>query len=53
MVDANERFTSAEAIKRARMWEPYNLFWFEEPLLAEDILGQSAGAKHEGCVDRL
>ena len=39
MVDANERFTSAEAIRRARMWEPYNLFWFEEPLPAEDLLG--------------
>jgi len=39
MVDANERFTAAEAIKRARMWEPYNLFWFEEPLPAEDTLG--------------
>lgn len=41
MVDANERFTSAEAIKRARMWEPYNLFWFEEPLPAEDLLGHA------------
>jgi L-alanine-DL-glutamate epimerase-like enolase superfamily enzyme len=41
MVDANERFTSAEGIKRARMWEPYNLFWFEEPLPAEDLLGHA------------
>lgn len=46
MVDANERFTSAEAIRRARMWEPYNLFWFEEPLPAEDILGHAALKAH-------
>ena len=46
MVDANERFTSAEAIKRARMWEPYNLFWFEEPLPAEDILGHAGLKTH-------
>lgn len=46
MVDANERFTSAEAIKRARMWEPYGLFWFEEPLPAEDILGHAALKQH-------
>lgn len=41
MVDANERFTSAEAIRRAHMWESFNLFWFEEPLPAEDILGHA------------
>lgn len=46
MVDANERFTSAEAIRRAHMWEPFNLFWFEEPLPAEDILGHAALKAH-------
>lgn len=46
MVDANERFTAAEAIRRARMWEPWNLFWFEEPLPAEDILGHSSLKAH-------
>lgn len=46
MVDANERFTAAEAIKRARMWEPYNLFWFEEPLPAEDTLGHAQLRAH-------
>lgn len=46
MVDANERFTSAEAIRRAHMWEPSNLFWFEEPLPAEDILGHAALRAH-------
>lgn len=46
MVDANERFTSAEAIRRARMWEPSNLFWFEEPLPAEDLLGHASLKAH-------
>ncbi|MGH9344958.1 MAG: mandelate racemase/muconate lactonizing enzyme family protein [Terriglobia bacterium] len=46
MVDANERFTAAEAIRRARMWEPFNLFWFEEPLPAEDILGHAGLKAH-------
>ncbi|HTV55741.1 MAG TPA: mandelate racemase/muconate lactonizing enzyme family protein [Terriglobia bacterium] len=46
MVDANERFTHAEAIKRARMWEEFNLFWFEEPLPAEDILGHARVKAH-------
>ncbi len=49
MVDANERFTHAEAIKRARMWEPYNLFWFEEPLPAEDVSGHSKVKAHT-CI---
>lgn len=46
MVDANERFTHGEAIKRARMWEEFNLFWFEEPLPAEDILGHAKVKAH-------
>ena len=46
MADANERFTAAEAIRRARMWEPCNLFWFEEPLPAEDILGHASLKAH-------
>ena len=46
MVDANERFTHPEAIKRARLWEPFNLFWFEEPLPAEDILGHAKVKAH-------
>jgi L-alanine-DL-glutamate epimerase-like enolase superfamily enzyme len=41
MVDANERWTAAEAIKRGAMFEEFNLFWFEEPLPAEDIGGHA------------
>jgi len=39
MVDANQAFTVAEAIRRARHYETLDLAWFEEPLPAEDIDG--------------
>ncbi len=39
MVDANQAFTVAEAIRRAHHYEPLDLAWFEEPLPAEDITG--------------
>ncbi|MFJ2738720.1 mandelate racemase/muconate lactonizing enzyme family protein [Streptomyces sp. NPDC087440] len=39
MVDANQSLTGAEAIRRARLFEPYDLAWFEEPLPAEDVAG--------------
>ena len=39
MVDANQAFTVAEAIRRARQYEPLDLAWFEEPLPAEDLGG--------------
>jgi L-alanine-DL-glutamate epimerase-like enolase superfamily enzyme len=39
MVDANQGFTAAEAIRRARHYEEVDLAWFEEPLPAEDLNG--------------
>ena len=39
MVDANQGFTVAEAIRRARHFEQFDLAWFEEPLPAEDLNG--------------
>lgn len=41
MVDANQCFTSAEAIRRARAFEPFELAWFEEPLPADDLAGHA------------
>ena len=41
MVDANQSFTFAEAKRRARLFEDLDLFWFEEPLPAEDISGHA------------
>jgi len=39
MVDANQGFTVAEAIRRARLFEQFDLAWLEEPLPAEDLAG--------------
>ncbi len=39
MVDANQVFTVSEAIRRARLFEPLDLAWFEEPMPAEDMRG--------------
>lgn len=39
MVDANQGFTIAEAVRRARHFEALDLAWFEEPLPAEDLNG--------------
>jgi L-alanine-DL-glutamate epimerase-like enolase superfamily enzyme len=41
MVDANQAFTVAEAIRRARAYQPIDLAWFEEPLPAEDLGGHA------------
>jgi L-alanine-DL-glutamate epimerase-like enolase superfamily enzyme len=41
MVDANQAFTVPEAIRRARLFEPFDLAWFEEPLPAEDLGGHA------------
>jgi L-alanine-DL-glutamate epimerase-like enolase superfamily enzyme len=41
MVDANQSMTYAEARRRARMFEAVDVFWFEEPLPAEDITGHA------------
>ncbi|RZU67076.1 L-alanine-DL-glutamate epimerase-like enolase superfamily enzyme [Microterricola gilva] len=39
MVDANQSMTAAEAIRRAKAFEDVDLFWFEEPLPADDVAG--------------
>ncbi len=39
MTDANQAFQVDEAIRRARLYEPLDLAWFEEPLPAEDLGG--------------
>jgi L-alanine-DL-glutamate epimerase-like enolase superfamily enzyme len=41
MVDANQAFTVAEAIRRARHYEALDLAWLEEPLPAEDLGGHA------------
>jgi D-galactarolactone cycloisomerase len=39
MVDANHAYNAGEAIQFARAVEPYNIYWFEEPVPPEDIDG--------------
>lgn len=39
MIDANQSMTCAEAKRRAKLFEALNIFWFEEPLPAEDLAG--------------
>jgi len=39
MVDANQALMVDEAIRRARLYEPFDLAWFEEPMPAEDLGG--------------
>jgi len=39
MIDANQSMSSAEAIRRAALLEPLDIFWFEEPLPADDVTG--------------
>ena len=39
MVDANQRWNVGEALLRAQAMEEFNLFWLEEPIIAEDHAG--------------
>jgi L-alanine-DL-glutamate epimerase-like enolase superfamily enzyme len=39
MVDANQSLTYADARRRARLLEEVDVYWFEEPLPAEDLTG--------------
>ena len=45
MVDANTSLTLAEAKRRAKAFEPLDLFWFEEPMPADDVMAHSALVK--------
>ncbi|MFQ5519949.1 MAG: mandelate racemase/muconate lactonizing enzyme family protein [Candidatus Methylomirabilia bacterium] len=39
MVDANHAYDATYAIRLGRLLEPYNLYWFEEPVVPEDLDG--------------
>ncbi|GAA4586813.1 mandelate racemase/muconate lactonizing enzyme family protein [Planotetraspora phitsanulokensis] len=39
MLDANQSLTAAEAVRRARLLEPSDPYWFEEPLPGDDVSG--------------
>lgn len=48
MVDANQSFTAAEARRRAALFADLDLYWFEEPLPAEDLSGHRLLAASTG-----
>src|SRR5919202_2263932 len=39
MVDANQVFSYAEALRRGRVYEELGCYWFDEPLRADDTAG--------------
>lgn len=40
MVDANMRWTAEQAIRAARAFREYDVYWLEEPTIPEDLDGQ-------------
>ena len=40
-LDANQKWTAAEAIRRGNLLKPFDPFWLEEPLLADDRAGHA------------
>ncbi len=49
MVDANMRWSVAEAIRAAQALQPYGLYWLEEPIIPDDIDGHARIAR-EGSI---
>jgi L-alanine-DL-glutamate epimerase-like enolase superfamily enzyme len=41
MIDANQSMTRAEATRLAHLLEPLDIYWFEEPLPADDVAGHA------------
>lgn len=41
MLDANQKWTAAEAIRRVGHLKPFDPYWIEEPLLADDRAGHA------------
>jgi L-alanine-DL-glutamate epimerase-like enolase superfamily enzyme len=49
MLDANQKWTAGEAARRIRAFEPYDPYWIEEPLPADDVEGHAWLRAHIGC----
>jgi len=50
MVDANYSMSVDHAIECARRFEPYDIYWFEEPTLPDDYLGYAKIADATGAA---
>jgi L-alanine-DL-glutamate epimerase-like enolase superfamily enzyme len=48
MVDANMRWTPDEAIRAARLMQPFNLVWLEEPTIPDDVEGHARVVREGG-----
>ena len=48
MVDANYALSVEEAIRAARRFEPYDIYWFEEPTIPDDYRGYARIAEATG-----
>jgi L-rhamnonate dehydratase len=51
MVDVNGTWTSEIAIQQLKAWEPYNVYWLEEPVPVEDIPGYARVKRRAGSVN--
>jgi L-alanine-DL-glutamate epimerase-like enolase superfamily enzyme len=49
MVDANYSMSADQAIRAARAFEPFNLLWFEEPIIPDDFDGYATIADATGA----
>ena len=45
MVDANYGLTIPQAITASHAFAPYDIFWFEEPIIPDDYAGYATIAK--------
>jgi D-arabinonate dehydratase len=45
LVDANNAYVAADAVRMARILEDYRAFWFEEPVSPDNMRGSSATAR--------
>ncbi len=53
MVDANQGWSYAEALRRVRSLEPFGLVWVEEPMLVDDVLAHERLAARSRCAIAL
>ncbi len=52
MVDANQSMPYPEAKRRARLYEPFDLFWLEEPWTGPHDTGSPAASMTPNCESR-
>jgi L-alanine-DL-glutamate epimerase-like enolase superfamily enzyme len=48
MVDANMRWSADEAVRAARAFAEYDIFWLEEPTIPEDVVGHARVVREGG-----